>query len=183
MIGAGFDFSANSGQINTLDAELKIASTRLGQQGTAEATLPIGVGFLMMLTSSDEFVDNLSALLQRHKPCAIWLFCPEPSTPTVHSAIIPRLRDLGSSWGLKIWVQVGSVSAARDAANDGADIIVAQGIDAGGHQWLNGVGIVSIVPEVKDMLRTEFPDREIAVVAAGGIVDGRGVAAALALGE
>lgn len=45
-----------------------------------------------------------------------------------------------------------------------------------------GASIVALVPEIVDMLRDEFPDREIAVWAAGGLVDGRGVAAALALG-
>lgn len=183
MIGAGFDFSPSSEQMATLESEIKIASSRLGEVGKAATSLPFGIGFLTTLTSSDNFTENLSPLIQRHKPSAIWLFCPEPSTPTVHSTIIPHLRDLGSSWGLKIFVQVGSVSAARDAVNEGADVIVAQGIDAGGHQWANGVGVVSLVPEVRDMLRTEFPDREVALIAAGGIADGRGVVAALALGE
>lgn len=41
---------------------------------------------------------------------------------------------------------------------------------------------MSLVPEIADVLRDEFPDKEIAVWAAGGIADGRGVAAALALG-
>jgi nitronate monooxygenase len=74
------------------------------------------------------------------------------------------------------------VKAAREAANDGASVIVAQGIDAGGHQWLKGAGIISLLPEIRDMLESDFSDRSIALLAAGGIVDGRGVAAALTLG-
>lgn len=79
-------------------------------------------------------------------------------------------------------VQVGSVAAAREAAAHGADVVVAQGTDAGGHQWASGAGVVSLAPEVADALRDGFPGREVAVWAAGGIADGRGVAAAMALG-
>lgn len=81
-----------------------------------------------------------------------------------------------------MFVQVGNVIAAREAAQDGADVLVTQGVDAGGHQFRQGSGIVSLVPEVRDMLDKEFPDRKISIVAAGGIADGRGVAGALALG-
>ena len=78
--------------------------------------------------------------------------------------------------------QVGNVASARQAALDGADVIVAQGADAGGHQYAQTSGLISLVPEVRDMLDAEFSDRQIALLAAGGIADGRGVAAALALG-
>lgn len=79
--------------------------------------------------------------------------------------------------------QVGTVASARQAVRDGADIVVAQGVDAGGHQFASGAGIVSLVPEVVEMVEREFPGREVVVIAAGGISDGRGVAGALALGE
>lgn len=82
-----------------------------------------------------------------------------------------------------VFVQVGNIAAAREAVLDGADVVVAQGVDAGGHQFRQGTGIVSLVPEVLNMLQKEFKDRNVKVVAAGGIADGRGVAAALALGK
>jgi nitronate monooxygenase len=129
------------------------------------------------------FIESIRPILQEHKPIAVWLFAPVPEKSSSHSKIIPELRSLGSSWGLKVFVQVGSVTAARDAANDGADVIVAQGIDAGGHQWAQGVGIVSLVPEIRDMIQKEFAGKDIGLVAAGGIVNGQGVAAALALGK
>lgn len=81
-----------------------------------------------------------------------------------------------------IFFQVGTVAAARQAVRDGADAVVCQGVDAGGHQFVGGAGVVSLVVEVGDMLEAKG-GREVVVVAAGGIVDGRGVAAALALGE
>ncbi len=70
---------------------------------------------------------------------------------------------------------VGSLSEARDAASAGADIIVAQGWEAGGH--VRGtVSSLVLVPAVVDAVAPT------PVVAAGGIADGRGVAAALVLG-
>lgn len=81
-----------------------------------------------------------------------------------------------------MFVQVGSVAAARDAVIAGADVIVAQGVDAGGHQWAQGAGVISLVPETRNLLGKEFPDREVGLVAAGGIADGSAVVAALALG-
>lgn len=82
-----------------------------------------------------------------------------------------------------VFVQVGNVAAAREAVLDGADVLVTQGVDAGGHQFRQGAGIVSFVPEVRTMLEKEFGDKDISIVAAGGIADGRGVAGALALGK
>jgi NAD(P)H-dependent flavin oxidoreductase YrpB (nitropropane dioxygenase family) len=77
--------------------------------------------------------------------------------------------------GAKLIVQVGSVDEAVAAARAGADAIVAQGIEAGGH--VRGTTpLVSLVPRVVEAVAP------IPVVAAGGLVDGRGLAAALALG-
>lgn len=78
---------------------------------------------------------------------------------------------------------MGNVTAAREAIEDGADVIVSQGIDAGGHQYRKGMGVVSLVPEVKDLVEEMGKTGEVAVMAAGGIVCGQGAAAALALGE
>jgi len=71
--------------------------------------------------------------------------------------------------------QVGSVAAARSAAAAGVDLIVAQGVEAGGH--VEGtVGTMVLVPRVVDAVAPT------PVAAAGGIADARGVVAALALG-
>lgn len=75
----------------------------------------------------------------------------------------------------KLVVQVGSVGEAVAARDAGADVIVAQGVEAGGH--VRGTTpLFSLVPAVSDAVAP------IPVAAAGGIVDGRGLAAALALG-
>lgn len=70
---------------------------------------------------------------------------------------------------------VGSASQARSAVDVGADIVVAQGVEAGGHVC-GDVGTMALVPCVADAV----PGTP--VVAAGGIADGRGIAAALCLG-
>lgn len=113
-------------------------------------------------------------------PQAVWLFAPDPtSTHLAHQDIITACHE----HGFKVFVQVGSVAAARQAARDGADVIVAQGVDAGGHQWASGAGVVSLVPEVRLALQdAEFAGRQIAVVAAGGIAHENAVVAAVALG-
>jgi nitronate monooxygenase len=70
---------------------------------------------------------------------------------------------------------VGSAAEARRAVEAGADVLVAQGFEAGGHVW-GDVCLFPLVPSVVDAART------VPVVAAGGIADGRGLMAALALG-
>ena len=66
----------------------------------------------------------------------------------------------------------------KDAVDVGADIVVAQGAEAGGHGALRGT--LTIVPEAADFLATHAP--KTLLLAAGGIADGRGLAAALMLG-
>ena len=75
--------------------------------------------------------------------------------------------------GMTVLALVGTVRHAVASAEAGVDILIAQGYDAGGHT--GRVGTFSLVPQIVDAV-------EVPVVAAGGIVDGRGVAAALALG-
>jgi len=85
--------------------------------------------------------------------------------------------------GIKVMAMVTTVEDARTLERVGVDVIVAQGGEAGGHRstWVKRppdevcVGTLALVPQVVDAVR-------VPVVAAGGIADGRGVVAALALG-
>jgi enoyl-[acyl-carrier protein] reductase II len=77
--------------------------------------------------------------------------------------------------GLLVVNMCGKVDHARRALEAGCDIVVAQGTEAGGHTGL--VATMPLVPQIVDAVGSDIP-----VVAAGGIVDGRGLAAALALG-
>jgi NAD(P)H-dependent flavin oxidoreductase YrpB (nitropropane dioxygenase family) len=87
------------------------------------------------------------------------------------SELVPQAHDGGAV----VFVSVGSVDEAVRAADAGADVVVAQGWEAGGH--VRGtVTTLALVPRVVDAVDP------IPVVAAGGIADGRGLAAVLALG-
>ncbi|CRK19064.1 Nitronate monooxygenase like protein [Verticillium longisporum] len=178
FIGAGFDLSAASaetGQLKDLANGLTEARVRLNLPPTAP--LPLGVGFITAHETASQFAAHALPILTRHRVAAAWLFAPHPETKP-HSAIIAALHEAE----IRVFVQVGNVAAARDAVQDGADVLVAQGVDAGGHQFERGCGVVALLPEVRALLANEFPDRHVAVVAAGGIVEASGVAAAVALG-
>ncbi len=77
--------------------------------------------------------------------------------------------------GLLVINMCGRVDHARRAVDAGCDIVVAQGTEAGGHTGL--IATMPLVPQIVDAVGDRVP-----VVAAGGIVDGRGLAAALTLG-
>ncbi|MFJ5637248.1 nitronate monooxygenase [Streptomyces goshikiensis] len=78
--------------------------------------------------------------------------------------------------GAVVMVQVTDLEEARRAVDVGADVIVAQGTESGGHGARRGRSTLPFVPLVVDLAAP------VPVLAAGGIADGRGVAAALALG-
>src|SRR5947199_6447328 len=96
----------------------------------------------------------------------------------------PRLAEGCRRRGIKVMAMVSTVEDARTAAADGADVIVAQGGEAGGHRSVDGkpaspeaatVGLMALLPQVMDAVR-------VPVVAAGRIADGRSLVGALALG-
>lgn len=86
----------------------------------------------------------------------------------------PEAIEAAKKADLCVMMSVGNAQEAKQAEDAGADIIVAQGWEAGGHVW-GQVSSMALVPAVQDAVR-------IPVVAAGGIADGRGMAAALMLG-
>ncbi len=77
--------------------------------------------------------------------------------------------------GVKVFVQIGSVEEAEAAAAAGVDVVIAQGIEAGGHVRAT-TSLSSIVPAVVDAVKP------VPVIASGGIANGRGLVAALSLG-
>jgi len=83
--------------------------------------------------------------------------------------VVPQAHELG----MTVMALVGNTRNARRVAASGVDIVIAQGYDGGGHT--GSVGTLALVPAVLDAV-------DVPVMAAGGIGDGRGVAAVLAMG-
>ncbi|MEW6016740.1 MAG: nitronate monooxygenase family protein [Pseudomonadota bacterium] len=77
--------------------------------------------------------------------------------------------------GTKVMAVIGSVKHALQVAASGIDVVVAQGHDGGGHN--SPIGTMALIPQVVDAMAGRMP-----VLGAGGITDGRGVAAAMMLG-
>ncbi|MBN6189364.1 nitronate monooxygenase [Aneurinibacillus sp. BA2021] len=107
-----------------------------------------------------------------------------PVISTAFGVLPPAAMQEAKAAGRTVMTMVTTVAEAKQAEEAGADIVVAQGSDAGGHRGTfdvsvhplgANVGTFSLVPQVVDCVR-------IPVVAAGGIMDGRGLAAALMLG-
>ena len=123
--------------------------------------LPWGVGFLSWAAGVGAVAQALE-----HDPSAVMLSFGDPG-PFV---------DLVRETDAALIIQVTDLDEARQAVDLGADVIVAQGTEAGGHGARHGRSTLPFVPIVVDLVEP------VPVLAAGGIADGRGVAAALALG-
>ncbi|KAJ5693260.1 hypothetical protein N7462_002683 [Penicillium macrosclerotiorum] len=179
FIGGGFDFSPQSTQLESLDAHLDKARAELGTIASTR-NLPIGIGFITFTPAG--FEENAIPILVKHRVAAIWLAFPEADAD--HVRIIEAIRGAQekSDWDVKIFVQVGTVQSALNALEQGVDVIVVQGTDAGGHQWAQGASIISLLPEVRNAVATHPRAEKTAIMAAGGVVDGRGCVAALSLG-
>ncbi|MFG1609672.1 NAD(P)H-dependent flavin oxidoreductase [Actinoplanes sp. NPDC049265] len=122
---------------------------------------PWGVGFLTWALDEAKLDHALT-----YRPPAVMLSFGDPGR------FVAAVRSAGAT----LILQVTDLAEARRAVDLGADVIVAQGTEAGGHGARHGRSTLPFVPAVVDLAGP------IPVLAAGGISDGRGIAAALALG-
>ncbi|KAG9190414.1 nitronate monooxygenase [Alternaria panax] len=137
-------------------------------------TLPVGLGFLPFVLK----LEDVLSVFEDFKPAVVWLFVPKSLDD--HAEWVSAIRK--ASPESKIWIQLGSVAAALHVAKVARpDVLCLQGADAGGHGFEKGASIVSLLPEASDALAAAGFSH-IPLVASGGIADGRGIAAALALG-
>ncbi|CBI34068.3 hypothetical protein VitviT2T_004191 [Vitis vinifera] len=143
-----------------------------------------------------ETPDYLRGLIKKtrtltDKPFGVAVILAFPHEENMKAILAEKVAVLQVSWGdvreelvheahcagVKVVPQVGSFEEARKAIDVGVDAIIVQGREAGGHV-IGQDGLISLLPRVVDLVG----DRDIPVIAAGGIVDERGYVAALALG-
>lgn len=174
--GIGF-IGAVGNNMKRLDDQLVSATSAFQHANlkiTDPPTLPLGVGFLLF----EADIDKSMVAISKHRPAVVWLACPRQ---TEDFEVWSRAVKAASP-SSRIWIQIASVSKAIQIASTcSPDVFIMQGSDAGGHGPYPGAGIVSLVPETVDALE-KAGFSSIAVFAAGGISDGRGLAAALACG-
>ena len=137
----------------------------LAEQFNAAGDARVGVGFI---TWSLRKSPSLLTDVLKHRPAAVMLSFGDP-----HS-FVEEIRAAGAA----LICQCQNMEHVADALDVGADVVVAQGAEAGGHGALRGT--LTLVPEVADYIAAQAPDTLL--LAAGGIADGRGLAAALVLG-
>jgi enoyl-[acyl-carrier protein] reductase II len=120
---------------------------------------PFGLNIMLLSETSDDAIQ----LAKEHKVPIVTTGAGSPGK------VIKELKPEGTI----IIPVVASVALARRVARQGADAVIAEGSEAGGH--IGEISTMVLVPQVADAI-------DIPVIAAGGIADGRGVLAALSLG-
>jgi nitronate monooxygenase len=134
--------------------------------GIDAATIPAGAG-------RSPFTAEVAAALAEFKPAVVSFHFGLPA-----AELVARVK----AWGAKVLSSATTVDEARWLEAHGADAIIAQGLEAGGHRgmFLTGdistqVGTFALLPQVVSAVK-------VPVIAAGGIADAKGIAAAMELG-
>jgi len=140
----------------TMPADWLRKQIRLARQLTNK---PFGVNVMLLSPN----LDGIMNLLMEEPVAVITTGAGNPGK------YVPALREVGT----KVIPVVSSVALAKRLARTGVDALIAEGMESGGH--IGEITTMAMVPQVVDVV-------DIPVIAAGGIFDGRGLVAALALG-
>jgi NAD(P)H-dependent flavin oxidoreductase YrpB (nitropropane dioxygenase family) len=174
--------------------ERPIVQAPIGELATPELAAAVseagGLGMLACTWTEPDTMREHIAATQRltDRPFGVNLILDWDQAKRVEAALDAGVRIVSFFWGdpgalvarchdrgAIVLLTVGNAEEARRAVEAGVDVVVAQGWEAGGHVW-GEVSTIALVPAVVDAVAP------IPVVAAGGIADGRGLAAVLALG-
>lgn len=163
LVGGGY------GDLDWTRREYSGAAALLGEDAAALSRL--GCGFISWKLEEDQ--SALDWLLdQPHRPAAVMLSFGDPG----------RFARILSDRGIPVICQIQTIAQLPAAVEAGASVIVAQGCEAGGHGMneVDGRSTFTLVPEMADWLAKHSPGTIL--LAAGGIADGRGLAASMMLG-
>jgi NAD(P)H-dependent flavin oxidoreductase YrpB (nitropropane dioxygenase family) len=176
-----------------LGIELPIVQAGMSSYTTPELVAAVsnagGLGIIGGLSrSADELREEISKIRElTSRPFGVNHVVSQIDQEAIDVTLNLRVHILSLSWGrapeltrrahdagIKVVHQVNSPVEAGQVAADGADVIVAQGTEGGGH--VGGMSTLPLVPQVVDVVNG------VPVLAAGGIADGRGLAAVFMLG-
>jgi nitronate monooxygenase len=171
IVSAGMAFVAraplaaavsSAGGLGTLGATMMVPELLEAEVAAIRAVTdrPFGVNVIPRFGT-----DELIAAVAAERVPVVTFFWDDPA---------PGWVDTLKGRGTRVWLQVGSPDEALAAVRAGADAVVAQGMEAGGHNR-SVAGTMTLIPAVTDAV-------DVPVIAAGGIADGRGLAAVIALG-